>query len=124
MPSETRMKIVRNIAAVIVGYLIFAGSAVFLFNLSGIDPHAETDFRTKVGIICLGYIFAFSGGYVARVIAASSNLTVNFVLAFLIAGFAAFSLFKSPREHYTQIAAIFLFAPASLIGGIRRPSGK
>src|SRR5436190_23257077 len=112
------MKIVRNIAAVIVGYVIFAVSAVLLFNLAGIDPHAETGIGTKAGVIVFGCIFAFIGGYVAKLIAASNTLTVNIVLAVLMAGFAAFSTFKSTGEHYTQTAAIFLFAPASLIGGI------
>ena len=114
------MKIVRNIAAVIVGYLVFAVPAVLLFSLSGIDPHAETSLMTKAGVIVFGCVFAFIGGYVAKLIAAQNTLTVNIVLAILMAGFAAFSLLKSPGEHYTQIAAIVLFAPASLIGGFAR----
>ena len=116
------MKIVRNIAAVIVGYLIFAVSAVLLFNVSGIDPHAETGLTTKFGVVVFGCVFSFIGGYFAKLIAAANALTVNIVLAILMAAFATFSFFKSPGEHYTQIAAIFLFAPASLLGGIaRRP---
>ena len=47
-------------------------------------------------------------------------MTVNIVLAVIMAAFAAFSFFNSTGEHYTQISAIFLFAPASLIGGIAR----
>ena len=34
------MKVLRSIAAVIVGYSIFVISAVALFRLSGFDPHA------------------------------------------------------------------------------------
>jgi len=116
------MKIVRNIAAVIVGYLIFAVSAVLLFNLADIDPHAETGIGTKAGVIVFGCVFACVGGYAAKLIAAANTLSVNIILAVLMAGFAAFSMFKSPGEHYTQIAAIFLFAPASLFGGIARRS--
>lgn len=116
------MKIVRNIAAVIAGYLIFAVSAVLLFNLSGIDPHAETGLMTKFGVVIFGCVFSFIGGYIAKLIAAANSLSVNIVLAVLMAAFAAFSFFESPGEHYTQIAAIFLFAPASLIGGIARRS--
>jgi len=116
------MKVVRNIVAVIFGYFIFAVSAVLLFKLAGIDPHAETGIGTKAGVIVLGCLFAFVGGYVAKLIAAGNSLTVNIVLAVLMAGFATFSFFKSPGEHYTQIAAVFLFAPASLISGIARRS--
>ena len=116
------MKVARNIAAVIVGYLIFAVSAVMLFNLSGIDPLAETGLMTKFGVVVFGCVFSFIGGYVAKLIAAANTLTVNIVLAVLMAAFAAFSFFKSPGEHYTQIAAIFLFAPASILGGFARRS--
>lgn len=112
------MKIVRNIAAVIVGYLIFAVPAVLLFDLSGIDPHAETGLMIKFGVFIFGCVFSFIGGYAAKLIAATNSVTVNIVLAVLMAAFAAFSFFKSPGEHYTQIGAIFLFAPASLLGGI------
>jgi len=114
------MKVLRNILAVVVGYLIFAVSAVLLFNLAGIDPHAETGTGTKVTVIVFGCVFAFVGGYAAKLIAATSTLKINFVLAVLMAVFATFSFFKSPGEHYTQIAAIFLFAPVSIIGGIMR----
>ena len=114
------MRLFRNIASVIVGYLIFAVTAVLLFNLSGIDPHAEASFGTVALVIIFGAIFAFMGGYVAKLIAATRSLNANYVLAILMASFAAFSFFKSGGSHYTQIAAIFLFAPASLAGGIAR----
>jgi len=110
----------RNIVAVVVGYLIFAVSALLLFKFADIDPHAEIGTGTKAAFIAFGIIFSFIGGYLAKLIAATSTLKVNFVLALLMAGFATFSFFKSPGEHYTQIAAIFLFAPVSIIGGIVR----
>lgn len=114
------MGVVRNIVAVIVGYLIFAVSAVMLFKFAGIDPHAESGIATKAGVIALGAVFAFIGGFTAKIIAASRSLVPNIILAILMAGFAAFSALRSGGEHYTQIAAIFVFAPASLIGGIFR----
>ena len=117
------MKILRNIAAIIVGYLIFSVSAVLLFKLGGIDPHAESGIGTKAGVIVFGAVFALIGGYAAKLIAATKALSVNIILSVLMASFAAFSFFKSEGEHYTQIAAILLFAPASLLGGfIRRRS--
>ncbi|HQX56897.1 MAG TPA: hypothetical protein PLP07_13290 [Pyrinomonadaceae bacterium] len=114
------MKLVRNIAAVVCGYLIFAVSAVALFKLSGIDPHADYGFALRCVVVSAGIVFAFVGGYIAKLIAASRSLTVNLVLALVVAGFAAFSLFKSVGEHYTQISAILLFAPASVLGGYTR----
>ena len=114
------MNIVRNVLSVIVGYLIFAVSAVLLFNLSGIDPHADASIGTITLVVVFGSVFAFIGGYLTKLIAAISTLVANYVLAILMAGFAAFSFFKSPGTHYTQIAAIFLFAPMSLVGGFLR----
>ena len=108
---------IRNILGVIAGYLIFAVSAVALFNLSGIDPHADASIGTVALVIVYGGFFAAIGGYIAHLIAGSKTLTVNYVLGILMAGFAAFSFFKSSGSHYTQIAAIFGFAPLSLLGG-------
>ncbi len=36
----------------------------------------------------------------------------------VIAGFAAFSFFKSTGNHWTQITAIVVFAPVSILGGL------
>ncbi|MEP6787410.1 MAG: hypothetical protein ABJB40_03200 [Acidobacteriota bacterium] len=108
---------IRNILAVIAGYLIFAVTAVALFSLSGIDPHTDASVP-KVGLVVVyGAVFAAIGGYAAHLIASSKTLTVNYVLSFIIAGFAVFSLFASSGSHYTQVATIFLFAPLSLLGG-------
>lgn len=104
-------------AAVIVGYLIFAVSAVLLFKLAGIDPHAESGVRTMLLVVIFGTIFSFVAGFVAKAIASSWSLNVNIVLAVLMFGFAAFSSIKSSGDHYTQFAAMFIFAPVSLLGG-------
>ncbi|HEX3101402.1 MAG TPA: hypothetical protein VHQ01_06420, partial [Pyrinomonadaceae bacterium] len=114
------MNVLRNIAGVIVGYLIFAVAAVMLFGISGTDPHADAGSGTMTMVILCGGAFAFVGGYVAKLIASTRTMIANFVLALIMAGFAAFSLFMSAGNHYTQIAAIFLFAPLSLFGGFLR----
>lgn len=114
------MSVFRNVFGVIVGYLVFAVSAVLLFSLAGIDPHAAAGLGTQAGIIAFGAFFAFAGGYIGKLIAAARSIIPNLVLALIMAGFAGFSFFKSPGEHYTQLAAIFLFAPMSLLGGILR----
>jgi hypothetical protein len=114
------MKIVRNILGVIAGYLIFAVSAVVLFIVNGIDAHAEPTMGFMIAVMAYGVVFAFIGGYAAKLIATTRTMTANFVLASIMAGFAAFSLIMSTGNHYTQIAAIFLFAPMSLLGGFTR----
>ncbi|WOK09395.1 hypothetical protein RT717_12170 [Imperialibacter roseus] len=112
------MKVFRNILAVVIGYLVFAVSAVLLFQLSGIDPHNDPSVGVMALTIAYGIVFSFLGGLLAQPISGSGKLTVNYFLAGLMAGFAAFSMFKSEGNHFTQLAAIFLFAPASALGGL------
>lgn len=109
------MKILRIILGVITGYAIFVISAVLLFQLSGIDPHADAPWSLIALVIMYGIVFSFGGGYLANWI--SRTLTANYILAIVMAAFAAFSLFKTSGNHYSQLAAIFLFAPASILGG-------
>jgi nitrate/nitrite transporter NarK len=108
---------IRNILAVIVGYLIFVVSAVLLFQLTGQKPHGETSTAFMIFVVLYGAVFATVGGFIAQIIAKSKTLIINYILALMMAGFAAFSLFKTDGNHYTQIAAIFLFAPLSVLGG-------
>ncbi len=68
------MKVVKNIVAVVAGYLIFAVSAVLLFKLSGIDPHGESGIGTKAGVIAFGIVFSFIGGYLAKLISFDGGL--------------------------------------------------
>ncbi|MBA4054164.1 MAG: hypothetical protein C0490_05580 [Marivirga sp.] len=112
------MNILRNILAVILGYATFVVSAVLLFQLSEIDPHADPSVGVIILTIVFGIVFSFIGGLLTQLVSKTQQLTINYVLAGLMAGFAAFSLFKSTGNHYSQIAAIFLFAPTSIFGGL------
>ena len=112
------MNTVRLILGVIVGYVIFAASAVLLFKLLKVDPHADPSLGLMIITIAYGIAFGFLGGLAAQLVAGTRQLAVNYILASIIAGFAAFSWFKTTGNHYTQVAAVFLFAPASLFGGV------
>ncbi|CAN5354311.1 hypothetical protein BH09BAC3_BH09BAC3_09250 [soil metagenome] len=112
------MTILRNILAILAGYVIFVISAVLLFQLSGIDPHVDPSMGFIILSIIYGVVFSFIGGWIAELISNSGKLTINYILAGIIAGFAAFSMFKTSGNHYSQIAAIVAFAPASIVGGI------
>ncbi|HPM32328.1 MAG TPA: hypothetical protein PLJ60_18485 [Chryseolinea sp.] len=112
------MNILRNILSVILGYATFVISAVLLFQLSGIGPHADPATAFIMLTVAYGLIFSFIGGLLTQLISRTGKLTINYVLAGIIAGFATFSLFKTTGNHYSQIAAIFLFAPSSILGGL------
>ncbi len=112
------MNLLKNTVAVILGYAIFVISAVLLFQLSGIDPHADASIGFIILTIIYGSLFSFIGGLLTQLISKSGTLSINYILAGIIAGFATFSLFKTTGNHYSQYAAIFLFAPASVLGGL------
>ncbi|MGF7082113.1 hypothetical protein [Mucilaginibacter sp. UYCu711] len=108
----------RKILAVIVSYVVFAASAVLLFNLTGEKPHADTTINFKIITAVYGIFFSVLSGLILQLIARTKNLTLNFILAFIMAAFAAVSLLTSDGSHWTQLFAIIIFAPASLLGGI------
>jgi hypothetical protein len=112
------MNIIRNIMAVIGGYLVFAVSAVALFQLADIDPHADPGIGLMLLVLAYGTAFSFLGGILTQWISKSGTITINLVLAVLMGGFALFSMFKTTGNHYSQLAAIVLFAPVSIVGGI------
>ncbi|MNK32725.1 hypothetical protein D3C87_511930 [compost metagenome] len=108
---------IRKILAVLAGYAIFVISSLLLFKLSGQKPHANASMFFKLLTLLYGTCFAALSGYILRLIAKTSNLNLNYVLAIIIAGFATFSLFSASGSHWTQLLAIFIFAPASILGG-------
>ena len=109
---------IRQISGVIIGYAIFVISSVFLFRFSEVNPHEEASKLFMVLTFVYGSVFSFISGLVAQLIAKSKSLKVNYVLFVIMAGFAAFSLFKSSGSSWTQLLAIFIFAPVSILGGL------
>jgi hypothetical protein len=108
---------IKKIVGVIVGYAIFVVSALALFNLSGHAPHDDPTISFAILTAVYGTLFSFIGGFVTQLIARTNDLLINYILAWIIAGFALFSLFKTDGNHWTQILAIFIFGPAAILGG-------
>jgi hypothetical protein len=108
----------RKILSVIVGYAIFVATSLALFKVAGQDPHSDPTTSFIILTIIYGGVFSFVAGLVTQLIAKTSDLKINYVLAFIIAGFATFSLFKSEGNHWTQLLAIFIFAPTAILGGL------
>jgi hypothetical protein len=109
---------IRKILSIIAGYAIFVVTSLALFKIAGQDAHSDpTAFFVMLTII-YGAVFSFVAGLVTQLITKSAGLKINYVLAFIIAGFATFSFFKSEGNHWTQLLAIFIFAPVSILGGL------
>lgn len=109
---------VKQILGVILGYAVFVISSMFLFRFSRVNPHEDASKLFMVLTFVYGTVFSFISGLVTQLIAKTKNLKVNYLLFIIIAGFAAFSLFKSSGSSWTQLLAIFIFAPVSVLGGL------
>ena len=108
----------RKILSIIVGYGVFVITALGLFKFSGQKPHADPTTAFVIATAIYGVVSSVIAGLVTQIISQAKNLKTNYILAFIIAGFATFSLFKSDGNHWTQLLAIFIFAPASILGGL------
>jgi len=62
----------RAIAGIIVGYLIFAVPSFLLFRITGHDPHAPASVALEVSAILCGVVFALLGGYMGTTISGRS----------------------------------------------------
>ncbi len=109
---------IRKILSIILGYAIFVITSLVLFRISGQNPHSNPEIGFVVLTVIYGAVFSFIAGFSTQLIAKTRNLKINYVLAIIIAGFATFSLFKSQGNHWTQLLAIFIFAPTSILGGL------
>jgi RsiW-degrading membrane proteinase PrsW (M82 family) len=128
MPSDTRpasaaapisTRILRTVAAVVGGYLIFALSAVALFQLSGRDPHAPQPLWFVAASVAYGMVFAALGGFAAARVAPSRPLLHAGGVAVALALGAGVSLVAGPGggATWSQWAALALMAPSAYVGG-------
>ncbi len=109
-----------------MGDVIFAGSAVVLFRIAGIDPHSMAS-PTFIGFSVLyGIMFAALGGFVAGIIGRRPDVICGILLAAIIALGAITALITrtGPDAIWTQSAALILMAPAALVGDWIRKSRK
>jgi hypothetical protein len=109
---------VRKILSVIAGYAVFVVTSLALFKVSGQNPHSDAAASFIILTIIYGAAFSIAAGFVTQFIARAADLKINYALALIIAGFALFSFFKSEGSHWTQLLAIFIFAPLSILGGL------
>ncbi len=116
------MKVVRRVAGVLVGYAVFAASAVVLFRVAGRNPHAQQDLVFMVASIAYGMFFAAVGGYVSAVVGGGKPRTQAIWVGVIIALGATVSLLAGPRAAaaWSRVAALVLMAPSAPVGGMIR----
>lgn len=128
MPADARSapaapfsaaRLLRSIAVVVGGYLIFALSAVALFQLSGRDPHAPQPLWFEAVAVLYGMGFAALGGLFAARLAPARPTAHAASVAVILALGASVSLIASPGSGATwsQWAALLAMAPSAYLGG-------
>ena len=113
------MHILRSIAAVIVGYAVFAASAFAVFRLSGHAAHAPASGPFMLLTIACGVAFAALGGYLAGWLAGRRPLAHAVAMAVLLAAGATASLVSTLGHGaiWSQLAALAVMAPSAVLGG-------
>ena len=109
----------RSVLAIVAGYLVFGVSAALLFGLSGQDPHTVPSVQFAVISITYGVLFAGLAGFVAASLSRARPRFHAGILASIIAAIALLSLALQFRAGsiWSELATLFLMAPAALIGG-------
>lgn len=120
------VRVIRSIAAVLLGYVVFAGAAYALFRFSGQAPHAHASPAFMLASIVSGVVFACLGGYLAARLAGHHPRAHGVAVALLLALGAAASL-AATRGHgavWSQVAALVLMAPSAALGGMLRARSR
>lgn len=110
----------RTVVAVVLGYMVFAVSAVLLFQLTHRAPHAQTTLGFGILATAYGIVFAAIAGWIAYRLAGRVDLVAPIGVAIIMVLGATVSLIASWRQpaHWSQWTAIFLMAPAAIAGGM------
>jgi hypothetical protein len=115
----------RSVGAVVAGYVVFAVSAVLLFQMSGRQPHADAPLTFKIATVVWGAVFAMVGGWLAAHVSVRQPATHGAAVGALIAGLALASIVARPSDViWTQIAAIAVMAPCAWLGGVLAARAK
>jgi hypothetical protein len=112
----------RSIAAVLGGFLVFSLSAVLLFNVSGRPPEVWPGATFATFAIIYGAVFAALAGYVAARLAPRAPLVHAAAVAGLLFGAATGSyLIQAPGASlWSLVSTILVSVPAAMFGGYLR----
>jgi hypothetical protein len=111
----------REVMAGVVGIVIFVACSALLFKLGGYDPHSAVSLQFQVTSIAAGIVFALFAGYATASLSPASPGRPAAIVALFIVVMSILSLLTSgSAEAWSQLAALFLMAPAVLLGARMR----
>ena len=105
----------RRIVGVVVGYAIFAASAVMLFSAADRQPHEPAPIAFIIGSTLFGMLFAGIGGFLAAFIGGRRDTAI--AITVLIAVGALISIFGDTGSHWSPITALVFMSPMAALGG-------
>ena len=106
----------RVASGIILGYLIFAGSAFLLFRITGHNPHSPASISFEIGAIAFGVLFAVLAGFIASFIGGRRDMFAAKCVAIILALGAILSMIATVVS-WSQVWAVVVMAPAVLLGG-------
>jgi hypothetical protein len=105
------------VAGWVAGYLISAVSSILYFVLLKISPEQKASGKVMVLTALYGMAFAALGSLVGARFWRPQALGIGAAIAATIAIVALWSASETPNaEHWTQIVAVLLMAPAAQFG--------
>lgn len=117
---------VRTVLGVLIGDVIFAGSAALLFYFTRTDPHSPASPGFIFFSVLFGLAFALLGGFVAGKISGRADLITGLLLAAIIAIPAIITAISRPGEGaiWSQMFALLVMSPAAIFGDWLRKSRR
>ena len=106
----------RVIAGIIVGYLIFVVPSYLLLRLTRVDPHAPISLAFEFTAVILGMIFALLAGYLGTTIAGGRTMWAAVIIAAVLAA-GAISSMVATGVNWSPVAALMCMVPAVVVGG-------
>ena len=116
------MRVLRSIAAVLVGYVLFAAPVLAYFQVTGQPPHQPAPLLVMLGSMLVGVASALAGGYTAARIAGRKPLMHGVALAVVLAAGSIVSLVSTLGHGaiWSQVSALILMVPSAIAGSSMR----
>ena len=106
----------RVFTGVILGYLVFAGSAFLLFRITGHNPHVQASISFEISTIMYGMLFAWLAGYIASFVGGRPDAMAAWIVGAVIAIGAIVSMIMTVVS-WSQLSALLFMAPMAVVGG-------
>jgi hypothetical protein len=114
--------LLKNVLAVLVGYLIYAVPTVMLYSIADQTPPLRPSDSFLLGSTVQGIVFSFLGGYVAAWLAPQRDRFHAGLVALIIAVTALLQAWGQPTltASGATLTLLFFIAPSAWLGGVLR----